>query len=224
MKAVTQVLPESYALYHQFDQTGYKKAGWVGLLLGLLLFSMSFVFFNNLARFMRPEYQFVEDLHFQLSMDRLTILLSMLLPVAFVLILHECIHALLLWLYTRERPILVATWKGVGGIGVRMPAWYFSRNTFLMINLAPVGLISLAGPLFVLIVPLTAIGILVFCAALNLAGSFSDIVSSIYVYSHPVTTYLDTNGSFYHEQDILSVRSWKESLRLAMEWFLAKIE
>jgi hypothetical protein len=110
------------------------------------------------------------------------------------------------------------------GIGVRMPSWYFSRNTFLMINLAPVGLITLAVLLFVLIVPLTAIGILVFCAALNLAGSFSDIVSSIYVYSHPVTTYLDTNGSFYHEQDILSVRSWKESLRLAMEWFLAKIE
>jgi hypothetical protein len=171
MKAVTQVLPESYALYHQFYQTRYKKAGWVSILLGLLLFSMSFAFFNSLARFMRPEYQFVEHLHFQLSMDRLTILLSMLLPVAFVLILHECIHALLLWLYTKERPILVVTWTGVGGIAVRMPLWYFSRNTFLMINLAPASLITLAVLLFVLMVPLTAIGILVL-RRLNLAGSF----------------------------------------------------
>jgi hypothetical protein len=224
MKAATQVLPSSYALYRHFDETKYKKVTWVIIALGGLVFWISFVVFNNLAGILRPEYQIVERLQFQLSMERLIALFRVLLPVALVLILHEGIHAGLLWLYTKERPKIVATFEGIGGIAVRMPAWYLSRNAFLIINLAPVCLMTLAIPFLILVSPHTAINILVFCAALNFAGSLSDMISSAYIFSHPATTYLDTNGSLFHDQELLSIPSWKRWLRSAIEWFLTKLE
>jgi NAD/NADP transhydrogenase beta subunit len=224
MKAATQVLPQSYALYHHFDETKYKKAIWVVILLGGLAFWFSFVFFNNLAGLLRPEYQSVGRLHFQLSIERLIALFRVLLPVALVLILHESIHATLLWLYTKERPKIVTTFEGIGGIAVRMPSWYLSRNAFLIVNLAPVCLMTLATPFLILVVSNTVINTLVFCAALNLAGSLSDIISSAYIYSYPASTYLDTNGSIFHDQELLSVSNRKLWLRSGIEWFLTKLE
>jgi hypothetical protein len=224
MKAATQLLPPSYSLYRHFDETRYKKATWVVILLGGLVFWVSFIMFNNLAGILRPEYQIVERLYFQLSAERLIALFRVLLPVAFVLILHECIHVVLLWLYTKERPIIVTTLEGIGGIAVKMPSWYLSRNTFLIVSLAPACLITLAAPFLILVVPHTAINILVFCTALNLAGSLSDVISSIYIYSHPVNTYFDTNGSFFHDESSQTVSNWKRRLRSVIEWFLTKLE
>lgn len=224
MKAATKLLPRSYILYRHFDETKYKKAGWVVNLLGVLVFWVSFTFVNTLAGILRPDYQSVERFHFQLSPERLIILLRLLRPVAFVLILHEGIHALLLWLYTKEHPLFIATLKGIGGIAVRMPSWYFSRNAFLIVNLAPVCLMTLAVPFLILIVPRNAINMLIFCAALNVAASLSDIVSSIYIYSYPATIYLNTGGDFYSHQEQVNVPTWKRWLRLAIEWFLAKLE
>ena len=224
MKAATKVLPPSYTLFRHFDETKYKKAVWVVILIGGLVFWVSFIFFNRLAGILRPDYQTVEQLHFELSMERLGLLLQILVPVVVILILHECIHAAFLWLYTKERPRLVATLKGIGGIAVRMPSWYLSRNTFLIVNLAPVCLITLAIPFLILVLPNTAVGVLVFCAALNLAGSLSDIVSSVYIYSLPATVYLKTNGYLYRSQESLSVPGWKQGLQSTIDWFLAKLE
>jgi hypothetical protein len=141
-----------------------------------------------------------------------------------VLILHECIHTLLLWLYTKEHPIFIATLKGIGGIAVRMPSWYFSRNAFLIVDLAPVCLMTLAVPFLILIVPRTAINLLIFCAALNVAASLSDIVSSIYICSYPATAYLNTGGDFHSDQKQVNVPNWKRWLRSIIEWMLAKLE
>ncbi len=224
MKAATQVLPPSYSLYRHFDETKYKKVTWVVILLGGLVFWVSFAFFNNLAGVLRPEYQIVERLHFQLSAERLIALFRVLLPVALVLILHECIHAVILWLYTKKRPTFVTTFEGIGGIAVKMPSWYLSRNAFLITDLAPVCLITLAVPFLFLVVPRAVINTLVFCAALNLAGSLSDIVSSIYIYSQPATAYLTTNGYLFHDQEPLSVPSWKQWIQFTIEWLLAKLK
>lgn len=224
MKAATQVLPPSYTPYRHFDDTKYKKATWVVLLLGGFVFWFSFVVFNNLAGILRPEYQVVERLHFQFSVERLLTLFRVLLPVAFVLILHEGIHMVFLWLYTKDRPKIVATFEGIGGIAVKMPSWYLSRNAFLIVSLAPVCLITATIPFLILVAPRAVISILVFCAALNLAGSLSDFLSSVYIYSHPADTYLDTNGFLFHSQESSTVPNWKLWLRSAIEWFLAKLE
>jgi hypothetical protein len=224
MKAATKVLPHTYTLHRHIDETKYKKAVWVVILIGGLVFWISFILFNRLAGILRPEYPIVEQLQFRMSTERLIALLHILLPVAFVLLLHECIHAVLLWLYTKERPALIVTLKGIGGIAVRMPSWYLSRDAFLTVNLAPVSLMTLAVPFLILILPRAAIGTLVFCAALNLAGSLSDIVSSIYIFSFPATIYLNTNGQLYCDKDLSNVKGWKRWLQSSIDWFLAKLQ
>ena len=224
MKAAMQVLPPSYSLYRHFDETKYKKVTWVVILVGGLVFWVSFVFFNNLAGVLRPDYQIIERLHFQLNTDRLIALFRVLLPVALVLILHECIHAVILWLYTKERPTFIATFEGIGGIAVRMPSWYLSRNAFLIASLAPVCLITLAAPFLFLLVPHTVINTLVFCVALNFAGSLSDIVSSIYIYTQPATAYITTDGSLFHDQKSTNAPRWKRWIQIIIEWLLAKLK
>ena len=60
------------------------------------------------------------------DLERLVILARLLVPIAVVLVLHEGIHALCLWLFTHERPTFVATFGGGGGIGViatSCPIW-----------------------------------------------------------------------------------------------------
>ena len=99
----TRVLPESYLLYRHFDDTKYKKATWVAIVLGLLVFVASFAFFNNLAGTLRPEYQPVEHLDFELTLERLTILLRLLVPVAVVLTDGRIYH--------HHKPESVARWK-----------------------------------------------------------------------------------------------------------------
>ena len=72
--------------------------------------------------------------------------------------------------------------------------------------------------------PLAVIGIVVFCAALNLAGSLSDIISSIYICSFPATVYLNTNGYLYRDQEFLTVSGWKQWLQSTIDRLLAKLE
>jgi len=223
MKA-TRVLPESYSLYHHFDVTKYKKATWVVIVLGLLVFVASFTFLNNLARTLRPEYQPVERLHFELTLERLIVVLRLLVPMAVIAIVHEGIHASCLWLFTHERPTFVATFEGVGGIGVRLPSWYFSRNAFLVANLAPVFSMTLAGLLLLPIVAHRGIGLLVFGLSLNLAGSTTDVISSIYVCLLPASVYVTTDGEIHLSQVGDGDPKWKRWLRSGMKWILARLE
>jgi hypothetical protein len=223
MKA-TRVLPESYSLYHHFDVTKYKRATWVVILLGLIVFVASFAFLNNLAGRLHPEYQPVERLHFELTFERLVVLLHLLVPVAVILTLHEGIHALCLWLFTHERPTFVATFEGVGGFGVRLPSWYLSRNVFLIANLAPVCSMTLAGLLLLPMVAPPGIGLLVFSISLNIAGSISDVISSMYVCLHPPCAYIKTDGQIYRPPGPESVAGWKRWLRSGLEWILVRLE
>jgi hypothetical protein len=194
------------------------------IVLGLFVFTASFAFFDNLAGALHSEYQPVERLHFELTLERLTILLRLLIPIAVVLILHEGIHALCLWLFTHERPTFVATLEGVGGIGVKLPSWYLPRNAFLVANLAPVCSMTLAGLLLLPLMPQTSVGLLAFCMSINLTGSTSDVVSSIYMFLHPPSAYVTTDGRVYHPHRPENVAGWKQLSRSVMEWFFARLE
>jgi hypothetical protein len=220
----TRVLPESYLLYRHFDEARYRRATWIVILLGLLVFVACFALFNDLAGILRPGYQPVKHLHFELTLERLAILVRLLVPIAVVLILHEGIHALCLWLFTHERPTFVATFGGGGGIGVRSPSWYLRRNAFLVANMAPVCSMTLAGLLVLPMMSDTGISLLVFCISLNLAGSMSDVASSVYVYLHPPSAYITTDGRIYHDHKPESAARWKGQLRSAMEWVFARLK
>jgi hypothetical protein len=220
----TRVLPESFVLYRHFDEAKYRRAAWAVILLGLLAFTVCLDLLNNLAGMVRPEYRPIERLHFKVTLERLVILARLLVPIAVVLVVHEGIHAICLWLFTHERPTFVTTFGNGGGIGVRAPSWYLSRSAFLVANLAPVCLMTLVGLCLLPIVSHTGVSLLVFCLSLNLAGSIADVASSVYVYLHPPSVYITTDGWIYCHHRPESVARWKDQLRSAMEWVLARLE
>jgi hypothetical protein len=222
----TQVLPESYVLHGDFNPARFKKAVWVSWLLGFLVAVASFACFRNLARMLRPEFQ-PANLHFDVpTLERLRGFSRVLIPLAVIFVVHESIHALLLWMFTRERPKIVVALKEGGGICVRLPSWYLPRNAFLAADLAPVCLLTLAGLLLLPVVPQAHLSLLVFCLAVHLAGSTADITSSAFVFLLPPSAYVTTDGAIYvsGSKRAENVPVWKQRLRSFMERILARLE
>jgi hypothetical protein len=145
------------------------------------------------------------------------------IPIVIVIILHEGIHALCLRLFTGEWPIVIASLEGLGGIAVRLPSWYLPRNAFLISNLAPVCTMTPVG-----VAPFTdsaprireSPGLL---QRSQSRGSLPDLVSPLYVYLHPATAYITTDGRIYHHPRSESVARWKQQLRSLMEGRLARL-
>jgi len=218
----TQTLPHSYVVYNSFKPSKWKRTVWAIWLFGLLVAGVSFTFFRSLAISVRPEYQ-PKPLHFEVpTLERLYSIAILVVALAALFAVHELIHILCLWRFTGERPLIVT--KG-GGLGVRLPSWYLSRNEFLVANLAPVCLITMAGLLFLPLVPQTNISLLVFLIAMNFAGSTPDIASSVYILLHPPSIYLDTEGTIYTDnlQGSVSVSKWRQHIRSFIESTLAKL-
>ena len=221
MKA-TQTLPHSYVVYNSFRPSKWKRTIWAIWLLGLLVAGVSFTFFRSLAISVRPEFQ-PKRLHFEVpTLERLYSISILVVALAALFAVHELIHILCLWGFTGQRAVIVA--KG-GGLHVRLPSWYLSRNEFLVVNLAPVCLITVSGLLFLPLVPHTNISLLVFLTAMNFAGSTPDMASSVYILLHPPSIYLDTEGTIHTDgpQGSESVSKWKQDIRSFIESILAKL-
>jgi len=218
----TQVLPKSYKLYGDFRPDKFQKAVWLASLFGLVVLWISYTFFNWLAGILRPGFEPSQSLRFVFSFVRLLSLWKVLLPLAIIILLHELIHALCLWIYTGKRPVISATLKGAGGLFVRLPSWYISRNIFLVVSLAPVCLITLVGLFLILVIDQTYVSLLIFCLAVHLAGASGDLLSSAFIFLQPASVYLTTDGMIYTD-GTENLPKWKQKLRSIMNLVLARL-
>lgn len=227
MKA-TQVIPESYTLFGEFNPARYKKASLAAYPLSLLVAVASYFFFNSFVSILRPDFQAFKIVHshFEMTFERFSIVLGLVALILVLFSVHEGIHAFFLWIFTRARPRLIATLKGAGGFGIRLPAWYLPRNAFLIVDLAPVVLITLAGMLLLVIVPVANLRQLVFCIALHLASSIGDIVSATFVLFLPAAAYMNTDGAIYvrTSNGFGDVQGWQQRVRLLIEQILKRLE
>ena len=67
-----------------------------------------------------------------------------------VFVLHEAVHGLFFWLYTRDRPRF-----GFKGwyLYASAPGWYLSRNRFLVVGLSPLVTMTAAALGLAMVVP-----------------------------------------------------------------------
>jgi len=208
----TQVLPESYELYGDFRPGRFKKAIWAVSLVALVILFASYSLFYKWASLIRPGFQPTESLHFEISFERLWSILIVLVLLLVIFILHELIHAFCLWIYTGKRPVIRVSLKGGGALYVRLPSWYLARNAFLVVNLAPVCLITLVGFLLMFVIEQSGLGLLIFCLAVHLAGATGDLVSSVFIFLQPSSVYLTTDGMIYAKGSE-SMPHWIQKLR-----------
>ena len=222
MKAM-QTLPSTYIPYENFRPSKWRKTHWVTWIFGIALAWLSYSFLRLMAEILRPDFQ-PRPLRFEVpTLERLGSILVLIFVLAIVGAVHEFIHAIFLWFFTGHRPILVA---GEGGLAVRLPSWYIPRDQFLVTNLAPFCIISLVGLLLLLVVPQRYISLTVFLTAMNMAGSIADITSSAYLFLHPPSIYLETEGTIYFDWLIGpdSSLEWKLRIRSLIEIAIAKLD
>jgi hypothetical protein len=89
----------------------------------------------------------------------------------FTMIVHELIHGLFFWIFTRKRPSY--GFKGLYAYAAA-PDFYIPRNQFILIGLAPFVVMSLVG---IALLPFTSLGValtIVLILTMNAAGAVGD--------------------------------------------------
>jgi hypothetical protein len=215
MKPVT-VLPESYILYGDFEPRKFVKARSIliisGILLAALLVLLSDRIFPNLAPAGSLAWRSISVFH----------RVVLLIPIIYTwMFLHECTHAFFIWIFSGKWPQIRAAklWGiPVGGYNAS-PGWYYPRNVFIIIVLAPLFLVSLflyvlsyrVPPLFV--IPVQD------CFLLNVIGSFQDAAVAFLAALHPASALITWDGKIYHPKSVTGEKdaSWSGRLRVFLE-------
>ena len=175
---VTQTLPTGYAMVGSITLKQNRRLVILLNVLGIPWFILCAAFFivmaGQLGALGRSNGAGKSG---EITIDTTTMLVALLILVATtfaVLVLHELVHGLFFWLFTRSRPRF-----GFKGAYAAAPGWYIPRPQFLIVGLAPLALISLAG---LLILPFIAFPFslaLVLALIANATGAIGDLYMTI---------------------------------------------
>ncbi|UCG24245.1 MAG: DUF3267 domain-containing protein [Chloroflexota bacterium] len=182
----TKDLSAEYVYTSNLDLGERKNA----LALNLAGLALLFVFgwlFVQLAAAIRPEISAAGFFDVIQGLELLYLVVGLFV----VLILHELLHGLFFWIYTRERP----------EFGFRVvyayasaPGWYLPRNQFIVAGLAPIVGITLLGLFLLLLVPESLVAELLALMAFNAAASIGDLVVAGWLLRKPKTTMACDSG------------------------------
>ncbi len=185
MKPV-KTLETNYLFVGQLD-AGDRRTALRLNLVGLALIFLFGWLFLLITTALRPE---ASSANLFSLLDQAS-LLGLIASLIAVLILHELVHGLLFWLFTHERPrfgfhLTVAY--------AAAPDWYFPRNQFMIINLAPLVLITAAGLILLPILAYEVVPLLFVALTFNAAGSVGDFLVAGQLLRAPHTTMVHDTG------------------------------
>lgn len=183
MKA-TQVLPPNYHLSGKFDLKNARQVISMNL-AGFVLLILSIWFFGWLAIRMRGTSAISFSFEFSSISSSLFSVGKLILVIFLVLVLHEAIHAIYFWVFSRHKPLV--GFKGFYAYA-SMPGWYFPRNQYLMIGIAPLILIILIGILFMAILPISNLNLVLVALVINTSGAVGDLFVVIWLLTNPAET------------------------------------
>lgn len=175
----TQTLPAAYNLAGTIDLSKDRRAVLVLNILGLVLFFISGWLFLRLVILVRPE---VFNLGLALSIKNATglvILLGWIIGItAVMLVIHEAIHSIFFWVFTRCRP----------KFGFRItyafaaaPDWYIPRKSYLYVALSPLVLMTITGIAMIFMLPAALLPALWLLVSMNIAGSVGDLMVTLWL-------------------------------------------
>jgi hypothetical protein len=183
----TKTLPEEYQRLYALDLSKNVVA-LIGLNLAALpIFFIAGWVFIRLSIWLRPAYWQGGDI-LALGLGEL---IGVLAAIALMLLIHEAIHGIFFWVFTKERPRF-----GFHGLYAyaAAPDWYLPRNKYLVVGLAPLVLISVVGVLVMPITPLVAFPALFTLLVLNAAGAIGDIYLTLRLLFGPEDVFVNDHG------------------------------
>lgn len=133
----TQTLPPDYTAYFTLDLSKNKRMVLLLNLIAIVLFAGFGYLFLRIAIVVLPDsYTAVKDDAFWGSLG------YSLLAYLLMLVLHELVHGLFFWYFTHQRPRF--GFKGAYAFATA-PGWYFPKNHYLAVGLAPLVVLTLLG-------------------------------------------------------------------------------
>ena len=201
MRATTTV-PADYHLQSTIDLSKRRKALAGAIVIGIiLLFAVGWLLLQ-FTEFVRPSG--LEGTPFD---DILTttpdgntavtlpfpVILGGAAAFVLVMLIHELVHGLFYWRFSGQRPTLGL--KGPYVYVAAPPDYYFPRNQYLMVGVAPFVLLTLVGTLLAAFAPPIALPTLIFFVAFNAAGSAGDLLMSAYLLHYSADTLMQDHGT-----------------------------
>jgi hypothetical protein len=150
-------------------------------------------------------------------------LIGFFITVVVFIFLHENIHGLVLWFFTKEWPTF-----GINSIGIYVNAseWYLPRIPMIIMSLSPFCLLSIIGILILNIAPGGLLRMTLWATLLNAVGTVNDLAVATWIFFHPDTVLVKNSGwalSIYRIGDEQAHRRGIiENVRIFMEHYLIK--
>lgn len=184
MKA-TQNLPDNYQPAGKFNLKSMKQLIFMNV-AGLILLILSIWFFSWFINRIRPDFETFFQFEFSNLATLAISLAKLLLTISFVMLLHEGFHALFFWLFSKQKPII--GFKGAYAYA-SMPGWYFPRNQYLLIGIAPLIFITIIGMILLMLLPTAVLNLVLIALIMNTSGAVGDLFVVIWLLTKPSTTY-----------------------------------
>ena len=195
----TTTLPTHYRHQATLDLSKSRKAVVGAIVSGIVLLitvGWLFVQFTNLVRPTELEALRFHDIltttpngHTSITIPFQDIVITLVL----VMLIHELVHGVFFWRFTGKCPTL-----GIKRLGVYVAApaeFYFPRNQYLIVGIAPLVLLTLVGLLLGIIVPVVVVPILILFVAFNAAGAAGDLLMVARLLSYSPDTLMQDNDS-----------------------------
>jgi Putative zincin peptidase len=190
MLSATRNLPPTYLQSRALDLTSRPGLMIILNVVGLLLFFAFGLAFLHLAAAFYPGIAFGIS-----NFSALWGILAFLLAYAAVLVLHELVHGLFFVILTRSRP----------HFGIKQmyayacaPDWYIPRNQFLVVGLAPLILITLAGFLILPLLGPSLVTFTLFAMAVNASGAIGDLYTVLWILRFPANAFVCDHGEKFN--------------------------
>jgi hypothetical protein len=191
----TQGLPDGYRLLGTLDLSKNVRAMIIMNIIGtLLFFFFAWIFFGLTAKLRPGVPAMISVIEIGGLSDLVSILIVLLLAQAVMIVLHEGVHGLFFWLFTRGRPVFA--FKGLYAYAA-LPGWFIPRNPYLVTCLAPLVFISLLGTLLLMVVPAGWLMPVIFVLTLNAAGATGDMAVAGWLLSTPANSFAQDYGDAF---------------------------
>lgn len=190
MQAV-QTLPPNYRPAKSFDLKSTPRLLALNV-LGLVMLFISIWLFSNFVIWVRPA-DAVLNLEFAITSSKQILynVGGLLLLSLLMVVLHEGLHGLSFWYFTRQMPRFA--FKGAYAYAAA-PGWYIPRNAYLITGLAPLVGITLIGLLVLAFAPAGLILPTLALMCFNASGAGGDLWVVVNLLRVPVASYALDDG------------------------------
>lgn len=168
----TQTLPPGYREVGTLDLRSNLRALIALNVTGAVLLVLAGIVFLRIGLWLRPEAAAQLSFRFFSMGGVFKVVIGLLAITALMLLTHEAIHGVFFWLFTRSRPRFGI---GAGYAYATAPGWFLPRAQYLIVGLAPLVIISIAGMALAAVAPLSWFAPLLALVIMNASGAVGDL-------------------------------------------------